>query len=144
MVDTRSFWHPQLWHLQLFERRLLYRGSIKGSIEKFRFGVCRGLGAHFYFEVLHLHWRYGNHVHSMSSYTQLKIENLTQQSTRFIGNFLSDHPTELIPHHCSTFGFKNRVAQKLCRIILLNFHFPKNRKILSFMLFGPSGNVHDP
>ena len=47
-------------------------------------------------------------------------------------------------------NFDKRVAQKLRRIILLhiglvilNVHFPKVRKVIIFMMFGPNGHVHD-
>ena len=43
-----------------------------------------------------------------------------------------------------------RLAQKVCRTILLRFglvafrfHFEKPRKLLMFMVFGPSGRDHD-
>ena len=46
---------------------------------------------------------------------------------------------------------KKRVGQKLRRIILLYFgqaslslHFPETQHVLIFMIFGFSGNVHDP
>ena len=49
-----------------------------------------------------------------------------------------------------TIIFKKRVARKLRRIILLHFglvtfniHFPKIRKVLMFMIFGPSERDHD-
>ena len=29
-------------------------------------------------------------------------------------------------------------------LVTCNFHFLKTRKVFMFMLFGPSGNVHDP
>ena len=51
---------------------------------------------------------------------------------------------------CFVVNVEKRVAQKLRRIILLHSrlvsfrsHFPKVRKVIIFMIFGPSGNVHD-
>ena len=42
------------------------------------------------------------------------------------------------------------MAQKLCRIIMFhgelvtfNFHFTETQKVPTFMIFGPSGHLHD-